>query len=191
MRGPEQSGGAPRPAAPAPGGPNPVVRALAAGLARYRWALAATSAVLLVLALLPANRPEPAAAGKPGGGSGFTVIDPTEGRKSTPRRKRPAPAADLTPDTAAAGAAPRGPAGAMPGPSATTATTARAAAAAPAPALLPSPGCDPATGRLAVPSRFAPPCVPGVAANGGATWPGVTTEAVTVAVYLERGDVAS
>jgi hypothetical protein len=96
----------------------------------------------------------------------------------------------MTPETAAGGLAPRARAGETPRSSVTTATTARAAGAT-APALLPSPGCDPATGRLAVPSRFAPPCVAGVAVNGGATWPGVTPETVTVAVYLERGDVAS
>lgn len=191
MRGPDQSGSGPRPAAPAAGGPNPVIRVLAISLGRYRWVLAATSAVLLVLALLPGNRPEPAA-GKPGGGSGFTVIDPTPGRnKGTPRRHRPAPAAETTSETVAAGLAPRARPGATPRTSATTATTAPAAAAAAAPTLLPSPGCDPVTGRLAVPSRFVPPCVAGVAVNGGATWPGVTAEAVTVAVYLDRGDVAS
>jgi hypothetical protein len=58
------------------------------------------------------------------------------------------------------------------------------------PALLPSPDCDLATGRLAVPSRFAPPCVPSATANGGATWPGVAADTITVAVYLDRGDVA-
>ena len=54
-----------------------------------------------------------------------------------------------------------------------------------------APACDPATGRLAVPSRFAPPCVASAASNGGATWAGVTATTVTVAVYLARGSVAS
>ncbi|HEV7865962.1 MAG TPA: hypothetical protein VGR20_24925, partial [Acidimicrobiia bacterium] len=179
-------GGAPR-----PGGPNPVVRALAHGLARYRFGLAGAAAVLLVLTLLPASRPDRAAAGKPGGGSsGFTVIDPTPGRKSGPRRGRPAPAVDTMPETAA----PPGPGGrvaAAPRPSATTSSTGRAAVAAAGPALLPSPACDAATGRLAVPSRFAPPCVPSVVSNRGATWAGVTPETITVAVYLDRGDVAA
>src|SRR5687768_6991402 len=115
MRGPDQSGIGPPPAAPPPGGPNPVVRALAVSLARYRWALAGASAVLLVLALRPGNRPEPAAAGKPGGSSGFTVIDPTEGRnKGTPRRNRPAPVAETTSETVAARPAPRSRPGATP-----------------------------------------------------------------------------
>jgi hypothetical protein len=151
--------------------------------------LAAASAVLLVLALLPVDGPDRAAAGRPGGGSGFTVIDPTQGRKSAPRRSRPAPV-ETTPESTAAPVPGGRSFSATARTSPTTVTTRRAAEAA-VPALLPTPGCDPATGRLAVPSRFAPPCVPGVAANGGATWPGVTAEAVTVAVYLERGDVAS
>src|SRR5581483_5343504 len=78
-------------------------------------------------------------------------------------------------------------------PPATTAGRRPAAGAAtpPAPDLLPSPACDPATGRLAVPTRFAPPCVASVASNGGATWPGVTATEIVVAVYLDRGDVAA
>jgi hypothetical protein len=152
--------------------------------------MAAAAAVLVVLALLPGSRPDRAAAGRPhGGSSGFTVLDPTPGKKSAARRGRPAPAVETTPEAAAAPLPGKRVAGG-PRASATTGTTGRAAVAA-APALLPSPACDPATGRLAVPTRFAPPCVPSVAANGGATATGVTTEMITVAVYLDRGDVAS
>src|SRR5437588_9520351 len=73
------------------GGPNKVVVACASSLARYRIVLAGAAAVLLVLTLLPTGRPDRAAAGKPGGGSGgFTVIDPTPGRQlPSPRRSRP------------------------------------------------------------------------------------------------------
>ena len=194
MSGP--AGGAAGPGRPEAGsrGPGPVVRALAAGLGRYRFVLAAASAVLLVLALLPASRPDRAAAGKPGGGgSGFTVVDPTPGRKPVTRSRRgPAAAAERVPETVASGPA------ALPGrvaagarPPATTGGTRPPAAVATAPALLPSPACDPATGRLAVPTRFAPPCVAAVASNGGATWPGITAETITVAVYLDRGDVTA
>ena len=185
----QQRPGAPGGGPSRPGGPNPVVGALAMGLARYRWVLAGTSAVLMLLAVLPGNRHDPASAGGPGGGgSGFTVIDPTPAKQPAPGRSRPAPAA-TTPPTAAA-PAPGGRVAAAPRSPATTPTSGRAAAAGAA-ALLPSPGCDPATGRLAVPTRFAPPCVASVASNGGRTWPGVTAESVTVAVYLERGDVTT
>jgi hypothetical protein len=171
-----------------------VVLALAQGLGRYRFVLAGASAVLLGLALLPASRPAGTAAGKPGGGSsGFTVIDPTPGRTPATRSRRsPARAADAVPEPAVPG--PTGPSGrvaAASRPPATTAGTRGPAATAAAPGLLTSPACDPATGRLAVPTRFAPPCVPSVASNGGATFPGVTATEVVVAVYLDGGDVAA
>lgn len=182
--------------APRPGGPNKFVVALAHSLARYRYVLGVASAVLFVLALLPASHPDGAAAGNPGGGTGFTVIDPTPGKK--PAKRRPGDGGRMgrpTPQTAAAAAsgAPERRAGPAPRPSvSTTATTGRMAAAAGGPAVLPpGPACDAATGRLAVPSRFAPPCVASVAANGGASWAGVTAETITVAVYLSQGDVAT
>jgi hypothetical protein len=54
-------------------------------------------------------------------------------------------------------------------------------------------GCDFSTGRLKVPTVYAPPCVavqPG--ANGGATGPGVTATTITVAYYVApQGDLAS
>lgn len=177
-----------------PGGPNKFVVALAYSLARYRYVLGLTSLILLVLALLPPARPDGAAAGKPGGGgSGFTVVDPAPSQKKPASRSgRPAPAAGTAPTSGAAvapAAGGRGGGRAAAAPPATTGTTRRAAAAPPA--MLPSPACDASTGRLAVPSRFAPPCVNSVQSNGGATWAGVTGETVTVAVYLGRGDVAA
>jgi hypothetical protein len=171
-------------------GPGPVVTALAQGLARYRFVLAGTAAVLLVLSLLP-GRHDDAAAGRSGGGTGgFTVVDPTPEHNQAPRRSRPSPAVETTPGSTAAPIPGRPVNGQAPRPSATTSGTGRAAAAD-ALTLLPSPVCDPATGRLAVPARSAPPCVASVAANGGATAPGVTAETITVAVYLGRTDVAS
>lgn len=45
-------------------------------------------------------------------------------------------------------------------------------------------GCDLITGRVKVPSVYAPPCVPVFEGdNGGATSPGVTAEAIEVVVY--------
>jgi len=178
--------------------PNKVLAAFAQGLGRYRFVLAAAAALLLGLALLPTSRPDEASAGKPGGGNGFTVIDPAPGRKPPPRRGRPAPAPAAAESESAPAASPAAtyPSGVAAGgrrPSAggrATPSTGRAAEAA-GPALLPSPDCDPATGRLAVPTRFAPPCGPSATANGGATWPGVTAETITVAVYLDRSDVAA
>jgi hypothetical protein len=47
------------------------------------------------------------------------------------------------------------------------------------------PGCDTSTGRVAVPSGYAPPCVAPWKGgdNGGATAPGVTRDTITVALY--------
>ena len=173
------------------GGAGPFTTALAQSLARYRYVIGLASAVLLVLALLPTRNPEGAAAGKPGGGSsGFTMVDPTAPKKPGSRPRRAVPPARTTPETAAAAVPGGGQTPTAPRPSSTTATTRRAAVAA-APSLLPSPACDPATGRLAVPTRFAPPCVASATSNGGTTWMGVTGTTITVAVYLARGSVAS
>ncbi|HZI40014.1 MAG TPA: hypothetical protein VFF24_17085, partial [Acidimicrobiia bacterium] len=187
MGGANQSG----PGTPRRGGPSTFTVALAQSLARYRYVIGLAAAVLLVLALLPTRETDGAAAGRPGGGGDFTMIDPTSPKKPASRPRRAAPPVETTRGTAAEAAPDGGRAAAGSRPPGTTATTRRAAAAAGAPALLPSPACDPATGRLAVPSRFAPPCVASAASNGGATWAGVTATTVTVAVYLARGGVAS
>lgn len=48
-----------------------------------------------------------------------------------------------------------------------------------------SEACDPSTGRIEVPSVYAPPCLPAAPAdNGGTTSPGVTGDTVTVALYV-------
>lgn len=55
---------------------------------------------------------------------------------------------------------------------------------APVPTVHKGPHCDSATGRLAVPSFYAPPCVaPFHGDNGGATAPGVTGDAIRLVVY--------
>lgn len=47
------------------------------------------------------------------------------------------------------------------------------------------PNCDPATGKLKLPTIYAPPCVvPFEGDNGGATSPGVTGDSVKVVAYL-------
>lgn len=54
-------------------------------------------------------------------------------------------------------------------------------------------GCDPTTGKLSMPSIYAPPCVPAFAgANGGATGQGVTGSTITVVYYQPPpGDLAA
>ena len=53
------------------------------------------------------------------------------------------------------------------------------------------PNCDTSTGRLAVPSGYAPPCVkPWTGGNnGGDTAPGVTADTITVALYQAQPDL--
>jgi hypothetical protein len=56
-----------------------------------------------------------------------------------------------------------------------------------------APGCDHATGRLRMPTQYAPPCVPvHHGSNGGATTTGVTGTTITVVYYIAPpGDLAS
>jgi hypothetical protein len=172
-----------------------VLVAMAKGLARYRYVLAVVSAVLVLLALLPEGSSPARQAAGPGanGGSngGFTTIDPTPGR--TPGRGgsgtggsvgagTPGEPGTATPDSTAT----TGRTGSAGGAATTSSTGAPAASASLAPGLLPDPPCDATTGRLAVPTRYAPPCMPGVASNGGATYQGVTADTITVAVYINR-----
>ncbi len=53
------------------------------------------------------------------------------------------------------------------------------------------PNCDTSTGRVAVPSGYAPPCVEPWKGgdNGGATAPGVTKDTITVALYQAQPDL--
>jgi hypothetical protein len=52
------------------------------------------------------------------------------------------------------------------------------------------PTCDPSTGKLAVPSGYAPPCVaPWKGDNGGETAPGVTGSSITVVLYQAQPDL--
>ena len=52
--------------------------------------------------------------------------------------------------------------------------------------------CDQKTGRIMIPTRFAPPCTQKYAApNAGATWQGVTDKEIVLAYYNGQGDAAS
>lgn len=52
--------------------------------------------------------------------------------------------------------------------------------------------CDTGTGRIQIPSRFAPPCTQRhTGSNGGKTWQGVTDKEIVVAYYQVEGDAAS
>jgi hypothetical protein len=52
--------------------------------------------------------------------------------------------------------------------------------------------CDQSTGRIMVPTRFAPPCTQKFAGrNAGSTWQGVTDKEITLAYYMVEGDAAT
>ncbi|MEX2539955.1 MAG: hypothetical protein WD646_15010 [Actinomycetota bacterium] len=52
--------------------------------------------------------------------------------------------------------------------------------------------CDPKTGQIKIPTRFAPTCTQKyVAPNSGNTWQGVTKDKIVVAYYQGEGDAAS
>jgi hypothetical protein len=54
------------------------------------------------------------------------------------------------------------------------------------------PTCDSNTGRIAVPSHYAPPCVPAFDGdNGGPSYHGVSGDTIKLAVMLVEGDAAS
>jgi Periplasmic binding protein len=103
--------------------------------------------------------------------------------------------------TLALGASTVVPATAAPAP-ATPAHTARAARRDPGPLTFDEakaegkqiawgPNCDTTTGKVAVPSGYAPPCVAPWKGgdNGGATAPGVTKTTITVALYQAQPDL--
>ena len=51
--------------------------------------------------------------------------------------------------------------------------------------------CDPATGRIKVPTIYAPPCVPAFAGdNGGSTYQGVTADTIKVVYFIAQEDPA-
>lgn len=90
---------------------------------------------------------------------------------------------------AAAGGGAAGRSGARTTASGQASTSAPPALAATSSNPLDAPDCDKGSGRLMVPSFYAPNCVPmwpKGADNGGNTWQGVTSDKIVVAVYLAQ-----
>lgn len=50
--------------------------------------------------------------------------------------------------------------------------------------------CDNATGRIRIPSKYAPPCIPVAENNGGNTYNGVTDKKITVVIYDAKSNPA-
>lgn len=165
-------------------------RRLVVGLARYRTVGLCLAVIAGLVALLPpAEEPGTAlAAGRDGGradGSSGTGRGPGSGDGDDDGNG--GGDSSVTTD----GSGPGGGGAGAGGPS--TTGTANGAGAPNDPASLAGyPDCDPATGRIRFPSVFAPPCVAvptradGTADNGGATYPGVTADTITVVHYRPR-----
>lgn len=70
--------------------------------------------------------------------------------------------------------------------------TGQRGAQAPAPtAVVDSPDCDPETGRIKIPSSYAPPCVPAFSGdNGGATYRGVTADTIRIVQFSAQSSPA-
>lgn len=151
------------------------------GLRRYLPFIAAATAVVLVVVVLP---------GKPAAPSTQSVGTSTTAPGAT------GPGGTASGGQAQAGAV--GPGGTtLPGAAGSTGTngtsatggangTASGGVSAPGSATLTAttdPACDPTTGRVRMPTLYAPPCVPPFSgSNGGGTYNGVTNNTITVAV---------
>ena len=157
-----------------------------AWIIRYRPYLAIVAAVAALIALLPGDPGTADLATGPGVtvGPGATTVDadgnivPGAGSQTTggPGTVAGAPTSSAARSgTTQAG----GPSVGGPGP---LAVVPEAAASA---------DCDPATGRIRVPTIYAPPCVPAHSgSNGGATYQGVTDTSIKVVVFGADEDPA-
>lgn len=111
------------------------------------------------------------------------------GQGSAPPDLGPAQDAATTTTAIPAGAPDPAATGAASAATGSRATRALSSSAARAGGLRPTgvvANCDPATGRIKLPTVYAPPCVDTYDGNAGATWQGVTAQKVKVAVYLPQ-----
>jgi len=155
---------------------------LAAGLARYRPFIVAVVGVLLVSAFLPgkANKPLANLAGSRGpGGAAATSTTVAAATSST--------VAGGTAATGAGGSAGRSGSGAG-----SSAGGPIVGGSGPLAANQMGPDCDAATGRIKLPTKFAPPCKPPFSGdNGGATYAGVSKDAINVVVYIPQNSAGT
>lgn len=149
------------------------------GVNRYRPFLSLVVALVLVVAFLPGDGDEGAQLDSAGGGADTEVAMGGSDTSTTV-------AGDAGGGAGGAGGGSGGRAGSTGG---------RTGAAGGGPLAVPKgagPDCDPATGRIRVPTFSAPPCVPAFSgSNGGSTAQGVTKDAITVVMYQPQVDPAT
>lgn len=181
---------------------------LARALARYRPFVAVVAAIAAIAVFLPGGGATSTTNIAAGDGGSQSALGAQLGSQQAAGGPAGSPAAGLTGGTPggsspAAGSGTAGPAGTSPqptdpsggGPAPSTDD------GAPPPTQAPGPqvggvqmvaNCDPATGRLRMPIKGAPYCVPAFSGdNGGATYQGVTADTIKVVVYMAQGDPAS
>ncbi|HUQ38609.1 MAG TPA: hypothetical protein VM030_00515 [Acidimicrobiales bacterium] len=165
---------------------------VAAGLRRYQPFIAAVVAVVLVVAFLPGERQATDTLDTAAGDTGAVIA--ADGSVVAPGDT----VAGGEPGTTT-GAGPGVTVGAGGGPATggggRRATIGGNASTGNAPLPVTGkvgPDCDPATGRIRVPTRYAPPCMPVYtsANNGGSTYQGVTKDTITVVWYRPKVDPA-
>src|SRR4051794_7495139 len=166
---------------------------LVKGLARYRPFVIAVAAVALVVTLVP-GKPHHADTSK------NTNVAAGPSAQSGPGEAAGPGATDNGGTSTAAGAGGTGAtAGGAAGGTKVAAVGGKGTAGAAAANLPPGlkvtadPACDPATGRVKIPSLYAPPCVPPFNGNnGGATYQGVTATSIIVAApYAQNSPAAT
>ena len=164
-------------------------------LVRYQPFIAVVVAVAALMVLLPGKQ------------SGTTIAAGGDGESSTPYAESLGGAAgeETAVDAGAGGAggaagAQAGAAGAKPGAPTGGATTGAAGRAGGAGGASTGAGaakgmvdnCDPATGRIAIPTRYAPVCVPKFSGdNGGSTYRGVTADTIKMVYFKVAEDAAT
>jgi hypothetical protein len=165
---------------------------LADALRLYRPFVGAVVALALVAIILPGRDSGTgvAAGGDTSGVQTFETVDGTTGGTAADGTSSPtvtlpdgstAPAADLSSSGGGGGTGGSSGGGAQPQGAIRVSDAAATSAS-----------CDPATGRVKIPSIYAPPCVPDFSGdNGGATYQGVTADSIRIAVYLPQEDPAS
>ena len=157
-------------------------------LRRYQPFVLAVAAVVLVVAFLPGNSSSgsgTAAAGGPGNGN-VSLHSGQGGAASGPTSASGGSAAGIA--VGSSGAAAGGGGGgslSAGGGGGSGGSSSSAAGGGSLPGATTDPWCDQTTGRVKLPTLYAPPCVPPYDGNnGGATYPGVTANSITVAVPL-------
>jgi hypothetical protein len=181
------------------------VREALARLARYRPYLVLVAGVALIAVVLPGVQRDgvaptvetTAGAGTSAGTSSATADTSAGADTAAPTADGSAPAAGVASavGTGAPTAVKTGQAGRLAAP-AGAARSADTGTAAPALAgggdASTAADCDPVTGRIKVPSFYAPNCIPIFnGQNPGNTWTGVSKDTITVALFIPMADAAA